>query len=270
MPTVLVTGASAGLGRAIARLFQARGWNVAATMRSPDKEPELGALERVALLPLDVTDEASIAAAFDEAEARFGRVDVVVNNAGYGLTGAFETLDPAQIRRQFDTNVFGLMAVCRAAIPRFRARGGGTIVNIASMGGRITFPLYSVYHSTKWAVEGFSESLQHELRPFGIRVKIVEPGVIRTDFYGRSADAVPAEAGSPYEAYARRVMTNMTPGAASGSSAEEVAEVVWRAATDGKAKLRYIAGGDARQILWLRKLAPDWLYTRVVRSVVEK
>lgn len=268
MPTVLVTGASAGLGRAIAKLFQARGWHVVATMRSPDKETELGALERVALLPLDVTDEASIAAAFEAAIGRFGQLDVVVNNAGYGLTGPFETLDPAQIRRQFDTNVFGLMAVCRASIPRFRAQRGGVIVNIASMGGRITFPLYSIYHATKWAVEGFSESLQHELVPFGIRVKVVEPGVIRTDFYGRSADAASTESGSPYDAYAKQVMANMTPGDASGSSAEEVAEVVWRAATDGRWKLRYPAGSDARQILWLRKLTPDWLYTRIVRSVV--
>ncbi len=269
MPTVLVTGASAGLGRAIARLFQARGWNVAATMRSPEKDTELGALERVALLPLDVTDEASIDAAFEAAAVRFGQIDVVVNNAGYGLTGPFETLDPAQIRRQFETNVFGLMAVCRAAIPRFRAQKAGVIVNVASMGGRITFPLYSVYHSTKWAVEGFSESLQHELRRFGIRVKLVEPGVIRTDFYTRSADAVTTDADSPYDAYAKKVMANMTPGEQSGSSAEEVAEVVWRAATDGSWKLRYPAGGDARQILWLRKLTPDWLYTRIVRSVVE-
>ena len=269
MPTVLITGASAGLGHAVAKRFQEAGWNVAATMRSPDKEPVLGTLDRVALIPLDVTDDASIAAAFEAAAARFGAVDVVVNNAGYGLTGAFETLDPAQIRRQFDTNVFGLMNVCRAAIPRFRAQGHGVIVNIASMGGRITFPLYSVYHSTKWAVEGFSESLQHELRPFGIRVKIVEPGVIRTDFYGRSADAGELDDASPYAAYARKVMANMTPGPDSGSSAAQVAEVVWQAATDGSARLRYIAGGDARQILWLRKLTPDWLYTRIVRSIVE-
>jgi NAD(P)-dependent dehydrogenase (short-subunit alcohol dehydrogenase family) len=269
MPTVLVTGASAGLGRAVAKLFQARGWNVAATMRTPAKETELGALERVAVIALDVTDDASIAAAFDAAEDRFGPIDVVINNAGYGLTGAFETIDPAQIRRQFDTNVFGLMAVCRAAIPRFRGAGRGVIVNVASMGGRITFPLYSVYHATKWAVEGFSESLQHELRPFGVRVKLVEPGVIRTDFYGRSADTPEPGAPTPYDDYARRAMANMTPGPRSGSSPEEVAEVVWRAATDGRWKLRYVAGADARQILWLRKLTPDWLYTRVVRSVVE-
>ena len=269
MPTVLITGASAGLGHAVATLFQARGWNVAATMRTPEKEQALGQLERVALIPLDVTDEASIQAAFEAAVARVGAIDGVSNNAGYGLTGPFETLEPAQIRRQFETNVLGLMAVCRAAIPRFRAQQGGTIVNIASMGGRITFPLYSVYHSTKWAVEGFSESLQHELRPFGIRVKLVEPGVIRTDFYGRSADASQADAGSPYADYARKVLTNMTPGEQSGSSAAQVAEVVFRAATDGSAKLRYPAGSDAKQILWLRKLTPDWLYTRIVRGIVE-
>jgi NAD(P)-dependent dehydrogenase (short-subunit alcohol dehydrogenase family) len=149
VPTVLITGSSAGLGRAVVRRFQAAGWNVIATMRSPDKETELGHLPGVAVLPLDVTDAGSIDAAFAAATERFGGVDVVINNAGYGLHGPFELLAPDQIRRQFETNVFGLMAVCRAAIPRFRVRKHGVIVNVASMGGRVTFPLYSVYHATK-------------------------------------------------------------------------------------------------------------------------
>jgi len=279
VPTVLVTGSSAGLGRAVVRRFQAAGWNVVATMRSPDQETELGHLPGVAVLALDVTDAASIEAAFAAATERFGGVDVVINNAGYGLHGPFELLAPDQIRRQYETNVFGLMAVCRAAIPRFRARSHGVIggspfpaviVNVASMGGRVTFPLYSVYHSTKWAVEGFSESLAHELRPFGIRVKLVEPGVIRTDFYGRSAEAAVSAEPTPYDDYTAGSMDAMTPGPASGSSAEEVAEVVWRAATDGSRRLRYIAGFDALQVLWMRKLTPDWLYERIIRSRTEK
>ncbi len=180
--TVLITGSSSGIGKATVLRFQQAGWNVAATMRSPEKEAELGKLEGIALVRLDVTSEDSIAAAIGETIQRFGAIDVVVNNAGYGLVGPFEASTPEQVRRQFETNVFGLMNVVRAVLPHIRERRAGVIVNVASMGGRITFPLYSPYHGTKWAVEGFSEGLQFELEQFGIRVKIIEPGAIKTDF----------------------------------------------------------------------------------------
>ncbi|MDB5097709.1 MAG: oxidoreductase, short chain dehydrogenase/reductase family [Cyanobacteria bacterium RYN_339] len=268
--TVLITGASAGLGRSVAERFQREGWNVVATMRRPAEEQTLTQLDRVACLALDVTDEASVQAAVAEAIARFGQLDVVINNAGYGLSGVFESLSPDQIRRQFDTNVFGVMAVTRAVLPHFRERRAGTIVNVASMGGRLTLPLYSPYHATKWAVEGFTESLRYELAQLGIRVKLVEPGVIRTDFYGRSGDTGDDE-GVPaaYQAYARRVRQNLSPDEKSGASAEEVAATVWRAATDGRNRLRYVVGRDARQLLLLRRLLPDFLFFKVVGSVAE-
>jgi NADP-dependent 3-hydroxy acid dehydrogenase YdfG len=184
--TVLITGASTGIGKATAQLFQQQGWNVVATMRSPEKSPELSDLPNVLCLPLDVTKADTIQAAIDRAIAEFGTIDVLINNAGYALIGAFEACDMADIRGQFETNVFGLMEVTRAILPHFRLRQQGILVNVASMGGRVAFPIYSPYHATKWAVDGFSESLQYELRQFNIKVKIIEPGAIKTDFYSRS------------------------------------------------------------------------------------
>src|SRR5215216_677679 len=181
--TILITGASTGIGKATALLFQQRGWKVAATMRSPEKADDLKGLNNLACIRLDVTDISSIRQAITDVISQFGSIDAVVNNAGYGMVGPFEASTVEQVERQFATNVFGLMNVTRELLPHFRARGAGTFINISSMGGRITFPLYSVYHATKWAVEGFSESLQFELRQLNIKVKIVEPGPIKTDFY---------------------------------------------------------------------------------------
>ena len=188
MKTVLITGSSSGIGRAIAHYFQSKGWQVAATMRKPENEQDLDKLENTKLYALNVCDKHSIQEAINSAIDDFGGIDVIVNNAGYGLVGPFEASTEEQIQRQFDTNVFGLMNVTRAIIPHFRECKSGTIINITSVGGRLSFPLYSLYNSTKWAVEGFSESLQYELRQFGIKVKLIEPGAIKTDFYDLSME----------------------------------------------------------------------------------
>src|SRR5262249_25648147 len=155
---------------------------------TPERAGDLFKLPNVACLRLDVTDTETITQAVKDAVARFGSIDVLVNNAGYGLVGPFEASTKENIERQFNTNLFGLMETTRAILPHFREKRNGVLINVASMGGRITFPLYSLYHATKWAVEGYSESLQHELLPFNIRVKIIEPGPIKTDFYDRSMD----------------------------------------------------------------------------------
>ena len=170
---ILVTGASSGIGRATVRTFSAVGWQVAATMRQPEDGHDLASLSGVRVFPLDVTSTESVEAAVGMAHEAFGRLDAVVNNAGYGVDGVFESMDDELIRHQFETNVFGLMRVTRAVLPLLRRQQGGTLVQVSSMGGRVTFPLYSIYHGTKWAVEGFSESLAFELRPFGIRVWLV-------------------------------------------------------------------------------------------------
>jgi NAD(P)-dependent dehydrogenase (short-subunit alcohol dehydrogenase family) len=268
--TVLITGASTGIGKATAQLFHQQGWNVVATMRDPDRETELANLANVLCLSLDVTKEETIKTALDRAIAQFGTIDVIVNNAGYALIGAFEACELADIRQQFETNVFGLMAVTQAILPHFRLRKQGILVNVASIGGRVTLPIYSPYHATKWAVEGFSESLQYELRQFNIKVKIIEPGAIKTDFYSRSI-AIAAQARlTAYDDYIQRVLPQMNRAGAEGSPPEFTAKVIYRAATDGTWKLRYPAGGNAGLILAMRKLLPDAWFMGLIRRGIER
>ncbi|PSB25309.1 SDR family oxidoreductase [Stenomitos frigidus] len=266
--TILITGASTGIGYATARLFQQRGWNVVATMRSPEKAGALAALENVCCLRLDVTDSESIQQAIAQALQQFGSIDVLVNNAGYGLIGAFEACSIEQIERQFGTNVFGLMAVTRALLPHFREQRSGIIMNVSSIGGHMAFPLYSLYHSTKWAVEGFSDSLQYELEPFNIRVKIIEPGPIKTDFYERSADLATKPGLTAYDAFTAKVMAAMKNAGDTGSPPETTAQVIYRAAKDGSRRLRYPAGGNAGALLFLRKLLPDRLFGGIIRGAM--
>src|SRR5579859_3329900 len=183
--TVFITGASTGLGRAAAILFARKGWNVFATMRTPEKETELAKVEGVTLLRLDVTKPDQIAGAARTALAA-GPVDVLFNNAGYGLVGPFESNSDTQLTDQIDTNLLGVLRITQAFVPAMRERGQGAILTTTSIGGLVTFPFNSVYHATKWALEGWSESLAFELSPFGIRVKTVAPGSIATDFASRS------------------------------------------------------------------------------------
>lgn len=265
--TVLITGASTGIGRAAAELFQREGWNVAATMRTPEKAAGLAALPNVITPRLDVLDEASIQSAIAETIAKFKSIDVLVNNAGYGLVGPFEASTDAQIRRQFDTNVFGLMNVARAMLPHFRERKDGVIINIASVGGRVTFPLYSLYHGTKWAVEGFTESLQFELREHNVRVKIIEPGPIKTDFYDRSQDLMEKPGLTAYDTYVKRVLPNMGKAGMNAPGPEVTARVIYRAATDGSRKLRY--SSNSLPLLIARRLLPQSWFFALVRAALK-
>lgn len=268
--TVLITGASTGIGRSTAQIFHKQGWNVVATMRSPEKSTELADLPNVLCLPLDVTNVDTIHAAIDRAIAQFGTIDVVINNAGYALIGAFEACEMADVRGQFETNVFGLMEVTRAILPHFRLRKQGVLVNVASVGGRIAFPIYSPYHATKWAIEGFSESLQHELRQFNIKVKIIEPGAIKTDFYSRSITVAKQAGLNVYDDYIHRTLPQMDRAGKEGSAPEVTAQAIYKAATDGTWTLRYPAGGNAGLLLGLRKFLPDAWFTALIRRSIEK
>lgn len=257
MKTILVTGASSGIGRETAKLFQSRGWNVIATMRNPVKEEELNTLDNVLVTQLDVLDLASIDQAVKTGISQFGNIDVLLNNAGYGAYGTLESFGREQIVRQFDTNVIGLLDVTKAILPHFRKNKNGIIINISSIGGKMTFPLGALYHGTKFAVEGISESLSYEVGQFGGKVKIIEPGAIATEFAGRSLDFSNDESLVEYQSIVTKFMAAVGTMFEGASPASVVAEVIYQAATDGTTQLRYIAGEDARSIIAQRQQADD-------------
>jgi NAD(P)-dependent dehydrogenase (short-subunit alcohol dehydrogenase family) len=254
--TILITGASSGFGRETVKLFHGKGWNVIATMRNPEKETELGKLEGVSVVRLDVVDNASIEAAVAAGIREFGSIDVLVNNAGYGTLGALEAASEAVIRQQFDVNVFGLIEVIKAVLPGMRKQGSGVIINVSSVGGRVTFPFCTLYHATKFAVEGLTESLQYELNPLGIRLKIVEPGGYKTNFAGRSMGFFGTGGidgyQQPYDGFMGRL--SQWP---MSENLGEVADVIFAAATDGTEKLRYPAGHDAEPLMEMRRQLDD-------------
>ncbi len=263
---ILVTGASTGIGRETVKLFQAKNWKVAATMRRPEESAELQKIVDVECIRLDVTDIDSIKAAISATLDKFGRIDAVVNNAGYGVVGPFEATTLEQVDRQFQTNIIGLMNVCREIIPYFRKQERGHIVNVASVGGRMTFPLYSVYHATKWAVEGFSESLQHELEQFNIRVKIIEPGPIKSDFYDRSQVIAKRDGLTAYDHFVRKVLPNMQKSGAEAPDGTVVAQTIYDAVTDGSKRLRY--GVNTKGMLIVRRLLPDRIFNPLIRRLL--
>ncbi len=265
---IFITGASSGIGRETVKLFQSKNWRVAATMRTPENSEDLQKIADVETFRLDVTDVDSIKSAIDGTLEKFGRIDAVVNNAGYGLVGAFEAATPEQIERQFQTNVFGLMNVCREILPVFREQKRGTIVNVASVGGRITFPLSSLYHATKWAVEGFSESLQYELEKFNIRVKIIEPGPIKTDFYDRSLDLTRKEGLTVYDEFIEKVLPNIKKGGEDAPDGSIVAQTIFDAVTDDSKKMRYSV--NTKGMLFARRFLPETLFFKVIKSVLVK
>ena len=254
--TILITGASSGIGKATAIHFQQKGWNVIATMRTPEKETELNKLENVQLERLDVLDLESIDQAIKNGISSFGKIDAIVNNAGYGAYGPLESFPRENIIKQFNTNVIGLMDVTKAIIPHFRENKDGVIVNISSIGGQMTFALGSLYHGTKFAVEGISESLHYEMKEIGVKVKIVEPGMIATDFGGRSFDFQAGEI-ADYQPIIGALMKQWQNPENTSSPASLVADVIYKAVTDDSEQLRYRAGDDANFLLDSRKKMTD-------------
>lgn len=238
MTTVLITGASSGYGLETARHFHAQGWTVIATMRSP--RPGL-LPEGVRILPLDVTDPASIKAAVETA----GHIDVLVNNAGIGLVGAFEAAPMAYVRKMFDTNTFGTMAMVQAVIPQMRARRSGVIVNVTSSVTLAAMPLAAAYTASKQAIEGFTGSLAHELAAFGVRAKLVEPGYAPTTRFSQNIDfAIEDMIPEAYADFARPIFAAFANPTLT-TKETDVAEAIFLAATDGTDRLRYPAGLDA-------------------------
>jgi len=265
---VLVTGCSTGIGRAVAEELLRQGHTVWATARRPDTLADLA--DRGAhVTALDVTDEASMAAAVHEVESAHGSVGTLVNNAGYGEYGAVEEVDLDKVRAMFETNVFGLARMCQLVLPGMRRAGRGRIVNIGSMGGRFVFPLGGYYHATKYAVEALTDALRMEVKAFGIDVALVEPGVTRSEFVEKSTDSegMGGRPDSPYaamrasvstsnnEAYSNRMMS---------ASAESVAQVVASAVAADRPRTRYLLTPAAKVMAATHTVAGDRVWDRLM------
>ncbi|MCF2443435.1 SDR family oxidoreductase [Dyadobacter sp. CY345] len=260
--TIFITGASTGIGRATAKLFSAKGWKVIATMRKPENESELNALDNVTVLPLDVTNPAQIREITQQVLA-LGDIDVVFNNAGYGLFGALEAITDEQLVHQMETNFFGVVRVTKAFIPYFRERKAGLFITTGSSAGLMAFPVSSMYDASKFALEGWAESLSYELDEFGIRIKTIEPGLVATEIGAKSVFAThPA-----YEALTNKFKAMMEPGKAATTS-EQIAEVVYGAANDGTNTLRYICGEDAKELYAKRLAAGDEAFRGGIKQLI--
>jgi NAD(P)-dependent dehydrogenase (short-subunit alcohol dehydrogenase family) len=247
--TVLITGTSSGLGEAAVQLFLAQGWQVVATARTSTTAFGSDAVPNLLRARLDITDVASIESAFDLAAARFGHIDVVVNNAGIGMGGALEAMSLEELRKHFEVNVIGTAAVCRAAIHRMRPRRAGLIINVTSVAGRVGLPFLAPYCAGKFAIEGLSEALYYELRLLGIKLKVVEPGGIRSKF------SHPWSALDAYEPFASAVLESMQKGIERATPPEVVAKTILSAANDASDRLRYVAS-DGGVLLSKNRLLP--------------
>jgi NAD(P)-dependent dehydrogenase (short-subunit alcohol dehydrogenase family) len=269
--TVLITGASSGFGKSAAQLFSRQGWNVVATMREPAAGAALARLDNVLVTKLDVQDCESIDKAIAAGIQRFGRVDVLVNNAGFSLFGVFESIPRTKIQEQFDVNVFGAMDVTRAILPHFRQNKAGVIVNISSGAGVFGLPMISLYNASKFALEGFSESLSYELLSQNIIVKIVEPGgVLSTEFGRRTAAEASQMPAAPTDynvfiAATHKVFDGLR--AARLASSEDVAKVIVEAAGDGSDRLRYVATKDIELLVKARRETSEQQYMSSMRSM---
>jgi len=274
---VLITGCSSGIGWATAELLTERGWTVYATARNIEAIAPLEA-RGCKLLALDVTDERSMWRAVEEVERAEGAVGVLINNAGYSRSGAVENVPMEKVRRQFETNVFGLVRMCQLVLPGMREQGFGRIVNLSSMGGKLTFPGGGFYHATKYAVEAISDALRFEVRGFGIEVVLIEPGLIRTDFAKKAVGSMDGgstrqdtASGGTYAGFdaavARATRENYEGGplARLGGGPETVAETIERAISATYPRSRYTVTPSARLLIWARRLLSDRAWDSLLR-----
>jgi NADP-dependent 3-hydroxy acid dehydrogenase YdfG len=273
MTSVLITGCSSGIGHATAELLQARGYDVYATARKTEAIADL-AQRGCHTLALDVTAEESMSAAVDEVEKSAGGIDVLINNAGYSQSGAVESIPVDDVRAQFETNVFGLIRMCQLVLPGMRERGQGKIVNIGSMGGRLTFPGGGVYHATKYALEALSDALRFEVRGFGVDVILIEPGLITTGFgevASGSVDRTVQATDDPYAGFNRHVAKITAeayegPMVKLGGGPEKVAETIVKALSARRPKARYPVTPSARILIGQRRITPDRVWDLMMRA----
>jgi NAD(P)-dependent dehydrogenase (short-subunit alcohol dehydrogenase family) len=261
-PVALVTGASSGIGRAAARALAEAGFEVVGTSRNTAK---VTPADGVRFLDLDVASDASVHAVVGQVIERFGRIDVLVNNAGVGSAGAAEESSVAQDQRVFDVNVFGVIRMTKAVLPHMRARGSGRIINVSSVLGFLPAPYAASYAATKHAIEGYSESVDHEVREYGVRVLLVQPAYTKTGF---DANAMRSDMPLPVYAQQRRIFDDVIAEAMKdGDDPAIVAKVIVSAATDSRPKLRYTAGPAAGRVSTLRRIVPARTFDRQIRKL---
>ena len=267
--TMLITGASSGIGKATSLYFAQQGWNVIATMRNPEKEKDLINEPNILVTRLEVTEPASIQTAIQQGIEKFGRIDVLINNAGYGQQGLFEAVSAEKIQEQFAVNVFGLMHVTRAMLPHFRSNKSGVVLNVSSGAGLLTTPLLSIYSASKYAVEGFTESLAYELESQHIKVKLVEPGYIPTPFNDKTITSFAYDPSlSDYQAFSEELAVffkNFEGG--NTFTADDVAQLIYTAVTDNTHRLRYLAGPDIEALVNARIGKTDQEYQHFLRGI---
>lgn len=263
--TVLITGCSSGIGMATAKLFAQRGWVVFATARDVEYISKELACDGIYHARLDVTKQEDIDAVYALVQEQAGHLDCIVNNAGFGSIGPFEAASDEDIRRQFDVNVFGVMSLVKTFLPMLRA-SKGTVISVSSIGGKFSLPLYSLYNSTKWALEGFMESLQYELLEHNVRVKLVEPGPIKSEFYGSSQKLLKKANLNMYNEIVSRVYPVVQRAGTEGGETIDVAKVIFKAARSRSERLRYSVG-SAGVLLLLRKVTPDVLFFWIIKRV---
>ena len=257
--TVMITGASRGIGEAAARIFAAQGWLVAATARRPETLGNWAHAPNVAAIRLDVTDVVSVRQAVGEIESRLGPVDVLVNNAGAGLGGAVEGVTREELSELFDLNFFGLISTIQAVLPGMREKSSGVIINVSSAAGRVGLPFLAPYCASKYAVEGLTEAMAYELAPFGVQVKLIEPGGVKTSFEHKWAES------AAYERGAAATRARYVAGSKKAMGPEGVAKAIYLAATDGKSRLRYTANG-AGPLMALNRFLPAATWRALVQS----
>jgi NAD(P)-dependent dehydrogenase (short-subunit alcohol dehydrogenase family) len=267
----LVTGTSSGIGFETALILARTGIHTYATMRNLEKSKNIIEIANTENLPLqviqlDVNNDASVKYAIDRIISEKKRIDVLVNNAGYGLFGSLEDISIEEIKMQFETNFFGVIRVTKQVLPIMRGQNGGIIINVSSVGGRIGLPALSAYHSTKFALEGLSESISYEVEPFGIRVVIIEPGVIRTNIMNSSISTTKAsDPKSPYIKLMQKVESRFRSNMENASSPPEaVAKVILQAVTSENPELRYTVGNDAATLIQARTNMPDKEFQKII------
>ncbi|WP_019421229.1 SDR family oxidoreductase [Paenibacillus sp. OSY-SE] len=269
-PIAVVTGTSSGFGLYTSVALAHAGYDVVATMRNTAKQEKLqaealagGGSERIHVLPLDVTDAKSVEAAFAHIRQHYGKVDLLVNNAGYAAGGYIEEVDMDAWRAQLETNFFGTVAVTRAVLPMMREQGSGTIVNVSSISGRYAFPGYAPYAASKFAVEGFTEALRLEMLPFGVYAVLIEPGAYKTDIWGKGFSSIQARDGSPYSKPLQAVLQFSKRSAETAPPPQEVARHIIKIARTPRPKLRYFMGRGAAPLRLIRLFPWKW-YERLV------